>query len=490
MEKATKHLEWLQKKIFSHQFFLFLFTAGNILFLVYLIGLAYYDRMVTDDYCFLEKLNTYGFWGSIWSWYNTWQGRLGPYSIINSVIKYHSQFPSLFLYVVSIILLYYLAIFRIIKNILAVDYTETKKRFLIIANFAVFLFNIFAVSNFEFSTLYWLNVSTMYFGGILFALIGIGEILSPSESWFSYIIIAFSALYAGSSAENFGSIIIFLGLIYMCWLYYSNKKNGNKLKNIFQDKRKRKFILAFVFLCIAFIAMVMAPGNELRRAGNPKQTIFQAFRISLSSYYVLLTLYIPAKIKYLSLLVFPSVYSGCFFRRKKEITNPIFLSRFYAYLLLAFLVLLWICLLPTAYAIGNIGPDRSLTHIAFYLVLLVSSLFFTIGSKTQFPKKLALVMSIFTLSFYLILGFDKIYFNLQDTAKHADSLDQRTNEIAQWKKSRNNMPLELERIYVPINNSFWYEEIGTGREDVDNYWKNNCIMKGLGLDFELRLKKQ
>src|SRR5207302_385889 len=153
-------------------FLLFLFFS-NISYLSYLITLGYFNRLAADDYCFMKVLNDNGYWGALSFWYNNWQGRFGPHLVIDLVVKLYSYFNSLFIYLLVIIGLYIYSVSKILRCLLAENGNHNSKFFLF--NLSVLIFNMHVISNFEFSTLYWLNASAMYVGGIAFALLGISE---------------------------------------------------------------------------------------------------------------------------------------------------------------------------------------------------------------------------------------------------------------------------------------------------------------------------
>src|SRR5262249_35172041 len=153
------------------------------------------------DYCFMRVLNDNGYWGAISFWYNHWQGRFSPHLVIDLVIKLSSYFSSLFIYLLVLIGLYIYSVTKILQYFLSEKEISNKK--LLLFNFGILIFNLHMISNFEFSTLYWLNASAMYFGGIAFALLGLSEILSNSRKMHSYVLLIIGFTYAGSSAENF-----------------------------------------------------------------------------------------------------------------------------------------------------------------------------------------------------------------------------------------------------------------------------------------------
>ena len=144
-------------------------------------------------------------------------------------------------------------------------------------NFSALIFNMHVISNFDFSTLYWLNASAMYFGGITFALLGLSAMLSNSKKIRSYIIIIISFIYAGSSSENFS--IIFLLLLFFLIIYHIMNSQIKLNAKVFLDKE----IVAFFTCLLAFFIMFFAPGNKIRQTFFPTPSMTNTIIISIIS---------------------------------------------------------------------------------------------------------------------------------------------------------------------------------------------------------------
>ena len=82
---------------------------------------------------------------------------------------------------------------------------------------------------------------------------------------------------------------------------------------------------------------------------------------------------------------------------------------------------------------GGIGAYRSLTHIAFYIIIFISSISFQIGYRTDFPKRLAKLLSMYGCLAYLIMANDlriKSYY----TKEYVKSEEARTEYLRDLKR--------------------------------------------------------
>ena len=144
-------LSW--NKYNMQSLFLLFLCFSNISYLAYLIMLGYFNRLAADDYCFMRVLNDNGYWGAIFFWYTQWQGRFGPHLIINLIITLYKQFQFSFVYLLTLMGLYIYSVSKILQNMLLKMSVNNK---FLLFNLGSLIFNIHVITNFDFSTLYWL----------------------------------------------------------------------------------------------------------------------------------------------------------------------------------------------------------------------------------------------------------------------------------------------------------------------------------------------
>lgn len=260
-------------KIFiKNNFFILIFSLLTIVVLfrlIFTLIIFHFNIPQFDDFCFMAKMNNYGILGSINWWYLNWQGRFLPQLFTNLILLHYEKYNSFFLYGVIIILLFSFSLYRIFYFL----FIRFKITFNKVDNFIVFIFSIlffflFLDFHIDTSTFYWINVSSMYFVGMAFLLLGTSELLNPSKSFFSFTILSFSFFYVGCSSEHVALLVIFL----LFMLFFLNRFF---IQNFFS---LNKHIFAFLFCLLSFFIMYFAPGNSIRFSRTIHPTLLKAIK--------------------------------------------------------------------------------------------------------------------------------------------------------------------------------------------------------------------
>jgi Family of unknown function (DUF6056) len=360
----------------SNRLFYTLLAICNLSFLIYYLVLGYYNQPALDDYCVIAMQKDWGFNSPITYWYKFWNGRFLPLYLCNIFLSIFEKTGTTIWFSIFLIIGFIFSLYRIL-NILSRKYLPnfTTNSFETI-NIAALIFNIFVFNNFKFNTFFWLNASTMYFGGILFLLIGLGEIISPKKRWFSFPLIIFSFAYAGCSTENHALVMV-LGMFGIIFI-------SAFLKKYFIIHLNQKFFIGAVSLLISFILLITAPGSQHRissdsvnMAQNSKMDLILNFFKNFSIKYFLLLgeialLYMP--IILLITPIFLHVFINQLQLKSVKInTNKLIYWPF----LVGLILLIGAAIAPTIYIFGNLGPQRVLTIVnALLLFFTIISLFF------------------------------------------------------------------------------------------------------------------
>lgn len=483
MEKINSIVGKISKNIGWNSFFTILLCLSNILYITYLLLIGYHNVIISDDYWFMAEYKKYGIIGSLSYWYNYWQGRFGPQLLINIVVRGYELTKTLLPYTIILISTFIFTIHRLLNRLLELASVNKNYSKFLLYNLSAFIFNLFLIVNFEFSTFYWITVSTMYFGGILFALIGMIELISKSKSRTSYFLLVVGFIYAGSSAEHFGAIIT-LGLaLYLGYLHYQKKITS---PNSFNFLSLKKGWSAFIVCIICFLVMICAPGNEIRRQGYPSMSVFGASKIALQSLFYVFTILIPEKAKYLIILSFPIIYFGTLSRGNTSI-NESKTAWIVAGSIPLFTGFVYVCLVPTAYAVSGIGPFRALTHIAFFIVCYVVALSFFIGYKTLFSKQIAYVLAVVSCVCFLFVSREKIKINLPETIKYTQSEKSRIIKLVDFKRKGNRETVVLDSLYASSRNVLFYYEFAAELKNNPDSWINQCVGNGLNLGYRIKV---
>ena len=477
IERIAKKIIRFLKNINAGENILKLIICINIIYIGYLLIIGYYNPLLVDDFAFMAKLQEYGLFGSIDYWYNNWQGRFAPQFLINLIIIEYKWLGTTLPYILFVIALYIYSLPKIFKHI-----TQYNGR-LICAAAASLLFNFFVLTNFEVSTLFWTNVSAMYVAGIGFALFGTAQILSENNNMINYFLIGLCFAYAGSSAEHFGAICTFILLLYV--IKYILKFKNDLWHQIKSNGRTAKVLFAFAICLISFVIMLLAPGTEIRRSHFTKATPFDTIFIALESLNFLFY-HIKGKIVYYLIFGMPFIYIGTKLRTKSSIDeNKTLLGICLS--LPIFIFFLYFCLVPTAYAISAPGPLRSMTHLAFYIAVYVAACFFLIGYKIEFPRKLALFLTVLSCLMIVKVYANKIYTTLPDTIHYAKDHRERIKKLKKINEDHGAPNIvTLQPLEDYENNILWHSEISTDT----SHWHNKAIKRALNLKFGIKLSEK
>lgn len=388
----------------KEQIFNKLLLVCNLLFIGYYLFLGYYNQPATDDYCVLSAQRYYGFHSPISYWYLFWNGRILPLYVSNIFLTLFQKTDTTIWYTIVLMGGFIFSINRLLNKYLQKWEGEVQKNCFGILNFAIFIFNVFVYNNFKFNTFYWLNASTMYFGGIMFFLLGLSEIISVDRKWYSYPLIIFSFAYAGTSTENHALVMV---LILWGWLFWQ--------KFIAKSRLGNKFLAATISLSICFLILVAAPGSRHRMVSDVIQTanptFFDKVFVFTQNFFI----------KYLLLLGEIGVMYLPFFM----LTLPVFIILFKKYIgnrlpdfyknlnsiiisLIALVLLLGAAISPTIYIFGNIGPQRVLTIVN--ALLLTFGLYLIGYVISKFGKSLKLSnLYLFANTSLIIIIFQLVF---------------------------------------------------------------------------------
>ncbi len=344
-----------------------LLAACNFTFLVYFLLLGYYNQPALDDYCVISAQSYYGFNSPITFWYQFWNGRYLPLYFCNLFLSLFVKTDTTIWFTLFLMVGFIFSIYRIL-SILSKKYLVDKPtNNWHLFNISAFIFNILVYNNFKFNTFFWLNASTMYFGGILFFLIGIGEILANQKKWYSNALIVFSFLYAGCSTENHAlvMVMIMVGLIGIKYLF-PKKIKINLSPN---------YYLGTVSLFISFLLLIMAPGSQQRIVSdsahvtnNGKLTLIIDFFQNFTLKYFqligeIILLYLPFVL--LVIPIFLSIFNAQISQKIADSNSKkIQIGPF----ILALIALIGAAIAPTIYIFGNLGPQRILTIVNVLLL--------------------------------------------------------------------------------------------------------------------------
>jgi hypothetical protein len=337
----------------SHAVFLFFLSLANFLFIGYLLHLSFYNRLAMDDFTALCIFNEYGIMGGVADFYQHWSGRFASVWLMLVAIQVYVYLQNLAFWTSFLVLAYSITFFYGLHLAFKPLINKHKDNFLIL-NLAIFLFIIFVITNYNFSTFYWFCASIGYFDGVLFASILAVCLFSSSTHFLVWTGLIVCSLFVGSAVEN---IAIFCGLLLSMGLVFSFSNTSSLFSSQRIQLNQSKWLMAWIVYVSSFILAWFSSGTKARLATrqvlNWTDFLWQV-RKSVPYFFHDIAF---SKINYLLLFALVMCYIGVYFRKKeidpKQEIHVI--SQLFIGIILLFGFVL-VCILPIVYAFASTLP--------------------------------------------------------------------------------------------------------------------------------------
>ena len=440
----------------SRKAFVFVLMLANIAGLVYILSLGYLSLPAQDDYAFLTYIHRYGFNSSFLYWYSHWQGRFTAHYLINAqLVLWEHHFPMLCFYVFILSVAVY-GTYNLIKNALAYFEISTVENKWVLSNAACFITILSVYSNFEFNTFYWLNVSAMYVGGVVFFILGVSEMIDRTKKLSSYLIVAFSFLYLGASSENFAFVGIALTCLILFGMFWLNR--GISFNSFLRMPVTQKTGLAIIVSGVAFLIMVTAPGNAIRmHTINLLYVGYKTVPVPLSNlpvevfsnYKILLVMVLSR----LPLILSALPVFALSVTMAKPLGNKAWLKQIVIVILL-FTASLYFFIIPTVYATADLGPSRSLTYLIFFLVILIFYIAFIVGNVYSSYRKSLTILAICSLLIWIGVFIHDTLVQFPQMQKYNTSERSRFKYLGSLKDQNISGVIVLDSLYTPHFSSY------------------------------------
>ena len=306
----------------SKRFTLFI-ALFSLLFIVLFIILSYHSRLATDDYYFIGDIKNHGTFEQVYFQYLNWSGRFTSYLAINIVYNLFKLNQWLYNFLPPISLfLFITGTYSLLKNTL-IHFSislETKIIFL----FSVCMSSLVFFLSYDIGeTWFWYCSYSSYLWSLIALIWGTSFIIKKKSNFFINLGIILCFVYVGGSSELYNSII---GLCYAIILWYLYKKKNLTLSS----PQSKKIILGFIAFSIAFLILIIAPGNYLRDGLFPEHDFVKALLITAKSCIKFLFIYLPTKLIYILSFAPLAIIIGIHLRTKISVDlkpfNKIFIK--------------------------------------------------------------------------------------------------------------------------------------------------------------------
>lgn len=469
---------------YTNTFCLIAWIVCALISTAYLLMLGYYNTILLDDYGFMVQLREMSPWNFASTMYMTWEGRFLPFVSSGIVMHLLDGKNNLLWYSLFLLVIGYLCIYALLKTL------QPKTKNYVLGGASVIVANMIIMSYFERSTFYWICCFG-YTLGLWLTILAFAVILNDKiKRLWSVPLLFVMAVYLGQLSEIYAPVLLSFGGIF--FLMQLVKGGWN---NLFNTKTKRKLFFSLVIIFLAFLSVLLAPGNQNRMNADG------SLPFSLTGYIGMLffcLMKILLRMHYLLVLFPVFLWIGS----KTAIGSrwPLQPSwKLFRWSILIFALFIFLASFPCFVAAGFFPPDRSLTFVSLFLVVFTGFWGLLLGSrfKTATVKKVMIVAALF-MSAYSALWI------VEDGPKakvyHEAIVEQHAN-LLQLQKDGNKKTIEVEPIpmhylFDPLTvfghdfhfcSYFPYEKYYL--TDSPDHFTNRGLRRYLRLDFDVVQKE-
>lgn len=394
----------------------FLLYLCFLLFAILYIFLSFHSRLATDDYYFIADSKKHGLLEQVGFQYMHWTGRYTATLAMNVFYNLWGldQLPYTSLPLISILLLF-LGAFLLTKK-LSLQFSlqlELKERFILSCSFVIMLF---FLSYDIGESWFWYCGYSSYLWSIIALLWGTYFLMHKQKQVITGILAAFCFIYIGAASELYAAIIGFIYTLIVIKIMRSNKTNLSL-------QHKWKIYSTYIFLGIAFLIMLLAPGNYLRDQLFPEHSFSGSLVITVKSLIKLFLIYLPSKLPYLLALGVPLLLIGMEIGKRKAAIGSFRSSAKKTSIFTAIILLLFFWL--TAFVMMETGPARVLFFASFIISIYISSLFFLLGYYQVLQSKLLVILKIASVLLLFTMLIAHLYQESKTTSIYSYKNDER-----------------------------------------------------------------
>jgi hypothetical protein len=302
---------------------------------------------------------------------------------------------------------------------------------------------------------------------------------SGLKTGFQYLLIFCASAFIGGASESYALSAVFLLVFYLL------ASNLRLLKNAafnFPAGRALNFKISFALLVLAasFTVTMLAPGNKNRLDLLPHAGFAQLCWVQVKSFIKIVFIRTPAQLPFLLLFSTPWFVLGQKCAAKEMQSLVSFLKRIVPYFFLS-LFFVFVFLMPTSFVMVELGPDRSLSFITFFIAFCFAAFFFSLGQNVKVKN---LTATIFKVASLIGIGCVVLFFSVEQfplAKKYSLACDQRKNYLQELQRSGNHKTIELAPL--PPSGCLFSSEISSDSLHGLNY----LVEKSLRLDFKVKV---
>jgi len=421
-----------------------LLWISAIVTLSYICMLGFYNTLSLDDYGYVYRLETQGFFESIRTVYNGWQCRFSTFFMNNIIFLIFGRASNLVGVTLIMLALGYVTFGLLFDGII-------KKYSIALSNSVMFastilLVNLGVMSYLESNTFFWLCTLNYTFSSYMAILLVYSVFYSRLTIAARWILAVFCSIYIGGTAENFTPMIL---LVFVIVLLCRICKNNNIC--FFSDNMCRMLFISSLVMLAGFVIVIIGPGNKnkfelLGADTNLTKNLFDINFLSntIHLYIRMLKMQLSKSLFFISLVIVFFV-AGL---NSKTFQSSNFKIKEVVIAFITILLFIFVEVAICVYGTGGVYADlRAFSFISFVIIIPLCCLSFEFAmSLTDKNKKTINYISLTGL-LCIITSYSVFFINDKPLAKqYYREITERNNLIEKEVKKGRIEPLVVEPI--------------------------------------------
>lgn len=359
-----------------------LFWLAVALFVALYLILSYHNRLAADDFYYLANYPKVGVWGCMEYLYRTYSARWSAYLFTGAVVSFTPFRMSLLVFHLATMVSLIAVISLIIHQILNIRLKHSMKwpERVLYATLAVI--GLFFTSYSIGETWFWVVQVCTYLWSLIMSLGLIYLFLNRRPNWIHYPLIILASLFIGGASESYALVNLFLMGSFLFFAYFHFSRFP-QLHFVTTKALNQKLMVAMVCLLVGFAITMVAPGNGVRYEALPHPSKAMLLWIQMKSFIKIVFIRTPLNLPWLILFGTPWFLLGHRLQdQSRLISLSLFIKSTLPYLV-GYLLLVFIFLIPTSLILAEIGPDRALSLVSFFVTLSFSAVLFWAGNRLR-----------------------------------------------------------------------------------------------------------
>jgi hypothetical protein len=464
-------------------FYTLLLWSASALFVALYAILSYNNRLAADDLYYLANYPKVGVWGCMEYLYQTYSARWSAYLFTGAVVSLSQLKWTLFIFHTFTLASLVATLSLILHQILNLRLHSALKKQEILLYTTITVAGLFFTSYSIGETWFWVVQVCTYLWCIIMSLVLIYAFLNNCSTGFNLLLIVIAGLFIGGSSESYALVNLFLlgGYLFfgnirfsrLPFLHFTTSKNMNL-----------KLAIALIAVLIGFAITMAAPGNGVRYNALPHPSYAMLLWIQMKSFIKIVFIRTPLNLPILLLFGAPWFLLGNRMQKKNSVVSfSQFLKSALPYLFIV-LTLIFIFLVPTSLVMAELGPDRALSFVSFFIALSFSTGLFWAGMRLSVDKRAIHLLKIGIPASMIILLTYQTTNQRQITAAYARSYDSRNIQLKTLKQKNEDSIIVLDSLKP--SGMLYSAEISTN----PNHFSNQFLKASIGLNRDVQVRSK